>query len=226
MSSAVHSSYVLPEDIVRHKGDFPHAYVSAACGACWMPIACIVHNSKQKDFTSWKEFRNVFQDAMSKDQAIDASGLQTAVVLTPDRSTDLPDHLPASVSKAYRSAERNRTLKDCEDAAATMYRRAIDVAIREKYPDIKGLLAQRIKQLADEHKIPPALRDWADHIRWIGNEGAHEPEGVTSGEVEVLRGFTEAFLRYLITLPFEVDLRRGLIDEKGNPIKDTPIEDL
>ncbi|MDR6755193.1 hypothetical protein J2Y48_000466 [Mycoplana sp. BE70] len=122
---------------------------------------------------------------------------------------DHPPHLPENVAKAFRSAERNFAQPDGEDAAATMYRRSIDVAIREKHPEVKGLLAVRIAKLTEKGLLPPSMKDWADHIRWIGNDGAHEPEGVTAEEAKAIRGFADAFLRYFISIPFEVSLRRG-----------------
>ncbi|MEM8743189.1 MAG: DUF4145 domain-containing protein [Pseudomonadota bacterium] len=183
-----------------------------------MPVSATVTYSSVTIESEWREFETKFNNAIQHENTVETHGFDVAVVYTPDREEKIPGRLSDSVAKAYRSAERNRKLEDGEDAAATMYRRAIDVAIREKYPDVKGNLAPRIEALASKQVIPPALKDWADHIRWIGADGAHEPEGVTPEELDVLRGFTEAFLRYLITLPFEVDFRRGLIDKDGNPI--------
>lgn len=66
--------------------------------------------------------------------------------------------------------------------------------------------------------LPPSMKEWADQIRLIGNEGAHEPEGLTMDDPIPMRGFTEAFLRYFITIPFQVALRRGKINSDGKPV--------
>jgi len=218
MSGKILSSYVVPTEHSSNLKVHPRAYISTNCGACWMPVVGEVSHPGALNPGSHSVLKSEFTKAANTDYAIDTGPLKAEVVLTPEQSSELPDHLSTAVAKAYRSAERNRQMEDGEDAAATMYRRAIDVAIREKYPDVKGNLAPRIEKLAERQAIPPALKDWADHIRWIGADGAHEPEGVTPEEVEVLRGFTEAFLRYLITLPFQVNYRRGLIDKEGIPI--------
>lgn len=130
----------------------------------------------------------------------------------------IPNHLPPEVEKAFKGAERNFSMEDGEDAAAMLYRRSIDIAIRIKHPDIKGLLAPRITKLTEIGLLPPQMKEWADQIRLIGNDGAHEPEGVSKSDLEPMRNFTEAFLRYFITIPFQVSLHRGEIDEEGNPI--------
>lgn len=137
----------------------------------------------------------------------------------------IPAHLPQEVEKAFKGAERNFFMEDGEDAAAMLYRRSLDIAIRIKHPELKGLLAPRISKLTDKGMLPPQMKEWADHIRLIGNDGAHEPEGVSMTDLKPMRNFTEAFLRYFITIPFQVSMHRGEIDENGNPIPKVPTQD-
>jgi len=120
----------------------------------------------------------------------------------------IPAHLPEQVRKAFSQAERNFTLPDCEEAAATMYRRSLDVGLKLAYPDLTGTLYDKIKSLAKSHEIPSTLAEWAHEVRVIGNDGAHDLEGVTKEDVEAARGFIDTILRYLFTLPAQIAARR------------------
>ncbi|WP_313026703.1 DUF4145 domain-containing protein [Brucella sp.] len=130
------------------------------------------------------------------------------VVRTPEQTTETPTSLPDATLRSFSAAEKNFHLEGCEDASAIMYRRAIETAIHTKHPDVTGNLLQRIDKLAAKNLIPEAMKDWAHEIRLIGNDGAHGIDGVTREELTASRGFTDAFLRYLISLPEEVRLRR------------------
>lgn len=120
----------------------------------------------------------------------------------------IPDHLPEDVQRICLQAERNFPVAGNEEAAGTMYRKALDVGLKKIDPDAKGVLAARIKKLAADHKLTPAIAEWADHIRDLGNEAAHENEPPTREELAALRSFTEMVMRYLFTLPKMVELRK------------------
>lgn len=220
MSGAILSHYVVPAEHLKQVGSRPIAFVHSVCGECMKPVSGQLTSNDHRNISSHHGFNNMVQQAIGKPASIGAIGFGTDVIRTPAIKSDVPRHLPETVRKAFRSAELNRGLSDCEDAAATMYRRAIDVAIKEKHPELRGTLHTRISTLAENGTIPQALKDWGDQIRWIGNDGAHEPEGVTQEDVKALRGFADAFLRYFISLPFDVALRRGQIDESGNLIEE------
>lgn len=197
----------------------PFALVSAVCGRCWSPIAIRVYSKDNNHYSRADEFRSSLGKANGQSYALTAGEFDIEVVRTPIEKNDIPKHLSPAVAKAYRSALKNYHQEDGEDAAAMLFRRALDVAIREKHPEVKGLLSPRINRLVELGLLPPSMKEWADQIRLIGNDGAHEPEGVTMAELKPMLGFTEAFLRYFITIPFEVDLHRGKIDRDGNPVK-------
>lgn len=212
------SRYQPPREFILSRRSRPYGVVQVVCARCWQPSAFMIHAQALATPEQYASFADGFNTAVHKDYDLLAGGLQSSLIPTPTIESDTPEHLPASVDKAYRAAEKNYTIPDCEDATAMLYRRAIDIAIREKHPEIKGLLAPRIAQLTKLGLLPPAMKDWADQIRLIGNDGAHEPEGVSLEDLKPMRGFTEAFLRYFITLPFEVALRRGEIDADGNKL--------
>ncbi len=118
------------------------------------------------------------------------------------------EHLPERVERALRQAEVNFDRAGCEEPAAVFYGRAIELALKESHPEVSGTLASRIKTLAKDRIIPQAMADWADEVRVVRNDGAHD-DGVTRDEVAAARDFADAFLRYLITLPRMVEERRA-----------------
>jgi hypothetical protein len=89
-----------------------------------------------------------------------------------------------------------------------MYRRALEMALSHKYPDLKGTLFERIRKLVSDGVLTKELGDWADSIRLIGNEAAHADE-VTRDDLTMARAFTDAVLRYVFTLPTQVATRRA-----------------
>ncbi|WP_164743070.1 DUF4145 domain-containing protein [Mesorhizobium sp. Z1-4] len=196
--------YTAPPEFVEKNRQAPFANVFATCGNCIGPVSAKITSNKYGKHEQYQFFIQEFSSAIAKDYSIESGSLASIVVRTPNEVSGTPGHLSEPVKKAFRSAERNFKAEDGEDAAAMLYRRSIDIAIREKHPEIKGNLAPRIAKLAEKGLIPPAMKEWADQIRLIGNDGAHEPEGVTKEDLAPMRGFTEAFLRYFITIPFEV----------------------
>jgi hypothetical protein len=120
----------------------------------------------------------------------------------------IPENLPPDVERIYLQAERNFPITGNEEAAGTMYRKALDIGLKKVDPNAKGVLAARIKVLAKDHKLTPAIAEWADHIRDLGNEAAHEEQPPTREELAALRSFTEMVMRYLFTLPKMVESRK------------------
>ena len=121
----------------------------------------------------------------------------------------VPPDLPFEVEKAFLQGERNVALPDCEEAAALMYRRALEVALKIAYPEMNGSLAARIRNLVAGHHLPAAIGDWLNQVRLIGNDSAHEIVGVTRDELEAARGFVDTALRYIFTLPAQIARLRG-----------------
>jgi len=89
-----------------------------------------------------------------------------------------------------------------------MYRKALEMGLKTKYPDSKGSLAQRIDDLVTRGDLPADIGTWAHEIRIVGNDSVHEVDGIDPKELEAMRGFTDAVLRYLFTLPAQVAARK------------------
>ena len=82
-----------------------------------------------------------------------------------------------------------------------MFRKALDAGLKNKFPEIKGSLYERIRKAEKERGLTPDLAKWADQIRLGGNEAAHDEEPFSEQDAERLRTFTDLVLRYLFTLP-------------------------
>jgi hypothetical protein len=121
----------------------------------------------------------------------------------------VPENLPPIVERAFLQAERNIATPGNEEAAGIMYRRALEVGLKVIAPDLEGTLYQRIKRLADDHRLTPALSDWAHEIRLLGNISAHDESAPTGSELAALRSFADLVLRYLFTLPAMLEMRRA-----------------
>lgn len=192
--------------------------VAAQCQSCNLPISSVLRTPVKRKLHEYNSYCQTVSQTLMGQGSVTNLGYQVLEIWPALAEPPIPNHLPPEVEKAFKGAERNFSMEDGEDAAAMLYRRSIDIAIRLKHPDIKGLLAPRIARLTELGLLPPQMKEWADQIRLIGNDGAHEPEGVSKSDLEPMRNFTEAFLRYFITIPFQVSLHRGEIDENGNPI--------
>lgn len=62
------------------------------------------------------------------------------------------------------------------DAAGMMFRKALETALREKFPEQSDNLYAKIEALAKNNELTKDLAAWAHQIRLAGNEAAHEEE--------------------------------------------------
>lgn len=121
----------------------------------------------------------------------------------------IPDLIPPDIARVYLQAERNFPIIGNEEAAGTMYRKALDVGFKKIDPSLTGMLGPKIKALAKAGLLTEDIAIWSDHVRDIGNDAAHEEEPITRDELTALRNFCEMVLRYLFSLPNAVKKRRG-----------------
>ncbi|NYD84332.1 DUF4145 domain-containing protein [Brucella intermedia] len=183
--------------------------VAADCGKCSNPITARIIPGGEK-FHSWGGFKSRAEELLRDPLAApERFGMKARIVYTPPTQINIPAHLPPSVEKSLKMAETNFRLADMEEASAAMYRRAIDLAVKAIDPTGKGDLINRINALSDKGILPGTMKDWAHQVRVIGNDGAHDIDGVTRNDLQAAQGFTDALLRYLFTLPREVEIRRA-----------------
>jgi hypothetical protein len=121
----------------------------------------------------------------------------------------IPELIPPDVARVYLQAERNFPTAGNEEAAGTMYRKALDVGFKKIDPNLKGMLGPKINALAKAGLLTQDIAVWSDHVRDIGNDAAHEEDPITREELTTLRNFSEMVLRYLFSLPNAVKKRRG-----------------
>ena len=120
----------------------------------------------------------------------------------------IPENLPPDVERVYLQAERNFPVIGNEEAAGTMYRKALDIGLKKIDPTATGMLKAKIKKLAADGKLTADIAEWSDHVRDMGNDAAHEEAPPTREELADLRSFTEMVMRYLFTLPAMVIARK------------------
>ncbi|WP_080375265.1 DUF4145 domain-containing protein [Stenotrophomonas maltophilia] len=137
-----------------------------------------------------------------------------ARVYPKQQRVQVPDHIPDTVRRAYEQGADNANRKQ-SDAAAAMFRKALDVATKALDPDLAGKnLAPRIDALNKAGKLTNDLTEWAHAIRLDGNHGAHDDDELTEEDIAQLSSFTELFLTYTFTLPARVAARKAAAEER------------
>jgi Domain of unknown function (DUF4145) len=96
--------------------------------------------------------------------------------------------------------------------AAAMARRAVQgVAVERGAKDAK--LSAQLKELEARATLHPTMVEWADHIRLLGNAGAHPGgdglETVSEDEAREVVRFLDELLRWLYELPAETAAARA-----------------
>lgn len=96
--------------------------------------------------------------------------------------------------------------------AAVMARRAMQSAAIEKGATKKQLVEQ-IAELAAAGKITVDLKEWADVVRWVGNDAAHPGgDAVSREDAEQVLNLAEQFLHVLYVAPA---MAKNLRTKKG-----------
>jgi hypothetical protein len=127
----------------------------------------------------------------------------------PLRLEKFPDYWPEPVGRYWLQAKRN--VKDENwDAAAVMARSALQISLRDHGAEGRSL-KQEIEDLASKGILPPNMKEWAQHVRELGNDSAHPgPEqGPTSPQDarDIVR-FLDFLLEYLYSLPHRIQQYR------------------
>ncbi|MBB3910850.1 DUF4145 domain-containing protein [Sphingomonas desiccabilis] len=179
----------------------------ASCGRCDMPVSATLRYTLVQS-SSDSTFASRVQGLNRPDTNLEALGFELADSWPSPPAPEAPASLPRTVERAFMQAERNRLSPDCQEAAATMYRRSLDLALKEAFPQENGMLDAKLKKLVREKRLPEAIGDWAHEVRLIGNDGAHDLEGVSQGDLLDAKAFIDTVLKYLFTLPAQIASRR------------------
>lgn len=135
-------------------------------------------------------------------------GSITIDAVYPSRSSpQSPEFTPDNVRTFYLQGMDNLARKNF-DAAGSMFRKTLDTALKALHPEGRGTLAKRIDELPAEKGATPAMREWAHHIRALGNDAAHEDDPFSESDAQSVQAFTELFLTYAFTLPERLVARK------------------
>lgn len=131
---------------------------------------------------------------------------------TPGMRPSDPD-LPSAVADAVAEGTRCLAVK-APRAAAVMYRAALAQIVTDRgsaQAQAKKVLAAQLKQMAVDGDLDRTLADWADHIRVIGNAGAHpnELDPVSVEEAGDLARLINGMLEYLYVMPARIQRARA-----------------
>lgn len=180
--------------------------VGASCPGCNKPISAQLTVTKY--VSSFNDLSGMVAGLTKSGLSIDAHGFALTEVWPKPPEPRLPNHLPPSVEGFFLQGESNFA-QGHTDAAGLMYGRALEIAIKIVFPSVSGTLFERINKLVKNHDLPPAIGEWAHEVRIIRNGAAHDTESLSVEDMTATRNFVDAVLRYAISLPKEIELRRA-----------------
>ena len=140
---------------------------------------------------------------------------QSPVLILEDGDVIYPTPLPSPTDKRIPESIRQdlEEAKMCFSisayrACAVMARRAMQSACIEK-GTTKDKLSEQLQELASNGVITNELKEWADVVRWVGNDSAHpNAEKVTKEDAEDILELAEQFLHVLYVTPAIARKRR------------------
>jgi hypothetical protein len=184
---------------VGFSGSHYHTYNAGAaeylillqCGVC---NNCIIAKYQGANFPQWVQGHEI-------------SNTRLIEIWPKSQDIEAPAHLPQNVLSYYLQGMDSFRRKNL-DAAGTMFRKALDTGLKQIDPSGRGTLEKRINDLPEVTGITPSMKEWAHHIRRLGNDAAHEDEPFLEREALDLQSFTELFLTYAFTLPGMLAERR------------------
>lgn len=98
-------------------------------------------------------------------------------------------------------------------ACCVMARRAMQSSCIDKGTS-KHRLVEQLAELADKGIITRDLKDWADVVRWVGNDAAHpDSEAVAKEDAKDILDLAEQFLHVLYVTPRIARERRSKRDK-------------
>ncbi|MBB5610407.1 MULTISPECIES: DUF4145 domain-containing protein [unclassified Janthinobacterium] len=192
MSFAIQSEYIRPANPQQ-------LIVSATCGGCNMPITVLFHSAASLIMLGYK--------TADYSGNLMATGHQVRAhkVFPESTSSEAPADIPDSVARVFSQAAAS--LKGQHfDAACSMYRKAMELALKAFSPDIEAWkIEKRIDRLAKENRITPEIQAWAHELRLDGNEAVHSDTVATVEMASQMHEFCKFLLIYLYTLPAQVE---------------------
>lgn len=168
----------------------------ANCPGCHYPICAVLSfNGKPYDARD----PSVYPVNLSgRDSPYQVNAIYPTVI-----KIDMPEGIPENVAKAFRQAAETRKSRHF-DAAAAMYRKSMELGLKEKSPEIAAWkIEKRIDQMAEQGLITKELQEWAHELRLDGNDAVHAADA-TAEVVDQMHNLCKFLLIYLYTLPEQV----------------------
>ena len=175
-----------------------HFAVLATCHGCRMPICLVVQSSTGRPPSGTP------LDLMNRESGFNILGVYPSAI-----PIDVPENIPDAVAKAFKQAAESRSAGHF-DAACSMYRRAMELALKVFSPDIEAWkLEKRIDKMAAENRITKDLQSWAHELRLDGNDALHGDKEATGEMAGQMHGLCKFLLIYLYTLPAQVEAAKA-----------------
>ncbi|MGW6377067.1 DUF4145 domain-containing protein [Rhodococcus sp. NPDC055112] len=123
-------------------------------------------------------------------------------------TTDVPTNLAEAFEEGARCVG-----VDAPNAAVAMFRNALAQIVQDKGSDEakrKETLNKAIIQMVDDRTLYDGFKEWADHVRTVGNAGAHQEsfESIPLEQAEELMELTKHLIDTLYVGPAK--LRRAM----------------
>ncbi|HEY0010859.1 MAG TPA: DUF4145 domain-containing protein [Candidatus Paceibacterota bacterium] len=121
-----------------------------------------------------------------------------------------PEYWPKEVQRFWKQAHESVN-SEIWDGGAVMIRSALQIALRKNGAVGKDLRAE-IKDLGDKGILPPVIQDWANELRFLGNDSAHpeaDLDDLDPASVKEALEFLDYLLRYLYDLPHQIEEYRS-----------------
>ena len=106
--------------------------------------------------------------------------------------------LPPEVRSTYSNAKRIQSLNT--EAFAMSIRKCIEIICKLHGID-NGSLNKKIKDLCDLLNLPELLSKAAHNIRLVGNEAAHDVEGIHPVNIQIIDDYFNVLVEYVYILP-------------------------
>ncbi len=118
------------------------------------------------------------------------------------------ERIPEKIRKDLDEAKLCFSVKAYR-ASAVMARRALQTACIDKGASKGKNLAEQIKELADKGMITQDLKNWADVVRFVGNDAAHPTENeVSEDDAKDIIDLAEQFMHVIYVAPAIANGRR------------------
>jgi len=121
------------------------------------------------------------------------------IILFPDSGGLAPEGLPATVARAYTAAVASYRA-GLYEPCAIMCRKCLEAICHEASATGRNLF-QRLKSLQEGGVVDGKLLEWADGLRIVGNDAAHDLEMlIGKNDARDALQFVEAILMYIFIL--------------------------